>query len=118
MKKFPAELVAFWKTPGALRAFVSQPEGTYANKCENCGGAGYFIGSIAVAGPFDQPSTTSNVYRWHDGKWWVVKTKTVDCPVCHNGKQEALTGKYVKPVYVAKEFTGLAAKMEKEYSDV
>lgn len=111
-KQFPPELLAFWRQSNAIKCFVSTPEGNYANKCDNCGGAGFFVGSIAIAGPFDSPLSPANVYHYHDGKWWSVINKSADCPVCHNGKTAVRAATTYKPVQ--KSISNLTSKLTRE----
>ena len=81
-KKFPPELIAFWKSPGVKRAWVNEPESVNPSACQNCNGAGYFVGTIALAGPFDNPGSQKVISHWHDGKWWITNSRVAPCPVC------------------------------------
>lgn len=86
-KQFPAELLAFFKSPGVKRAWVNDPEPTNPSACQNCNGAGYFVGTIALGGPFNSPSSSKVISHYHDGKWWVVNSRVAPCPVCQGKPQ-------------------------------
>ena len=86
-KQFPPELLAFWKSPNAKRAWVNEPEMVNPSACPNCNGAGFFVGTIALAGPFNSPGSINAVSHFHDGKWWVVNSRQAPCPVCKGAPQ-------------------------------
>lgn len=87
-RKFPQDLQMYIKSPVAKRAWVSPGESEHAHDCQNCAGWGYIVATIAIAGPFDSPGAMSVVSHFHDGKWWVVNTKSFKCPVCQGVKPQ------------------------------
>lgn len=93
-KKFPPEFMAHFKNPNTRAAWVSEYSGPNMTHCENCGGAGTFVLTVALNGPFDQPPPPTVVSKYDNGRWWAVKNYVAVCPVCRNVRPQH------KPVYV------------------
>lgn len=90
-----------WATaPNVKASIVSDLQPIGPHDCKNCGGADVMAIFIATSGPFQTPHNpySEETSHWDSaangrrGGWWVGKTYTRPCPVCH-GKREPITVK-------------------------
>ena len=83
-KQFPLEFREAWALDSVKAAFVLDEPGILPERdCVNCGGRGFMSTFVASKGPFNNVGNLGEVSHYHDGKWWVGKTITATCPVCH-----------------------------------
>jgi hypothetical protein len=88
-KIFPPEFKPYCRAPEVRAAWISVIEPITPLLCENCGGLGFFVLTIAIGGPFVSPPSIGVVGHYANGKWWLTKCYVADCPVCHNeGRRE------------------------------
>lgn len=100
---FPPGIRELANAEGAKSAWISHYEGPSLTNCSNCGGSGFFVITLGMAGPFIDPPGSGIAH--HDGKhWWRVLNHVRECPVCHNSP-------VVDPQYV--EMPGAARMMDK-----
>ena len=53
-------------------------------KCSNCDGNYRFALQVVSGGPFDSPIPSKDIASiWQGDKWYAVKTRTYNCPVCN-----------------------------------
>lgn len=109
----PKEFDAYFRDPKVKAAWISGSDGVNYTGCDNCSGAGVFVASIAVAGPFEAPQA-KGASHYHDGYWWSVITKVAECPVCHNIKRRPAKREYVPmPDEVRQKIGELVSRMSK-----
>lgn len=84
--RLPPEFKMYFRDPGTKAAWISVYEGPNMTRCDNCNGSGFFVATIAIGGPFEEPPI-KGVAHWANDKWWNVENKVATCPVCKGVRQ-------------------------------
>lgn len=81
--EFTKDMQFALKAPEVKRAWVSENASPNPKDCQNCGGQGYLYLFLATGGPFNSPGSGKGLTsKCHDGKWWIGKTMSFECPSC------------------------------------